>query len=93
MKILVKLLLVFFLTFLSTPTILSMVEKKGDITFINDNSETDDFQKDIKIKIIFESYSLLVFNPQLNSICFLSKNLIKHDSISQKIVIPPPDSI
>jgi hypothetical protein len=93
MKIIVKLLIVFFLTFLSAPTIVSIIEKKCDISFFYDNSETEDFQKDLKTEFIFEPFTFIVFNPQKKSSKILSDNLSKHDTISKKIVIPPPDTI
>jgi hypothetical protein len=86
MKIIVKLLLFFFLTFLSAPTLVSLIEKKGDISFFYDNSETEDFQKELKTEFIFETFTFVVFIPQKN-------NLSKHDNISQKIIILPPDTI
>ena len=93
MKIIVKLLLVFFLTFLSAPTIFSLIEKKGDISFFYDNSETEDFQKELKTEFIFETFTFVVFIPQKKSSNILSDNLSKHDNISQKIIILPPDTI
>ena len=93
MKIIVRLLLVFFLTFLSAPTIVSLMEKNSDISFIYDNSETEEFQKELKTEFIFGSYAFIVFNPQKKSCKILSNNLSKHDDISKKIVIPPPDTI
>ena len=93
MKIIVKLLLVFFFTFLSAPTIVSLIEKKGDISFFYDNSETEDFQKDLKTEFIFETFTFVVFISQKKSSKILSDNLSKHDNISQKIIILPPDTI
>ncbi len=93
MKIIVKLLLFFFLTFLSAPTLVSLIEKKGDISFFYDNSETEDFQKELKTEFIFETFTFVVFIPQKKSSNILSDNLSKHDNISQKIIILPPDTI
>ena len=93
MKFVVKLLIVFFLTFLSAPTIVSLMEKNSDISFFYDNSETEEFQKELKTEFIFVSYAFIVFNPQKKSCKILSENLCKHDDISKKIVIPPPDTI
>jgi hypothetical protein len=66
MKIVVKLLIVFFLTFLSAPTIVSLMEKNGDISFFYDNSETEESQKELKTEFIFVSYAFIFFNPQKN---------------------------
>jgi hypothetical protein len=93
MKIIVKFLIVFFLTFLSTPTIISLVEKKEAISFSYDNSESDEFQKELKTDFIFASLPYPLFNVKKKSITILSENLNRHDSISKKIVIPPPDTI
>ena len=93
MKIIVKFLIVFFLTFLSTPTIVSLVEKKEAISFSYDNSESDEFQKELKTDFIFSYITYPVFNLKKKSITILSENLNKHDTISKKIVIPPPDTI
>jgi hypothetical protein len=93
MKIIVKFLIVFFLTFLSTPTIISLVEKKEAISFSYDNSESDEFQKELKTDFIFTSLTYPLFNVKKKSITILSENLNKHDAISKKIVIPPPDTI
>ena len=93
MNIIAKILIIFFLTFLSTQTIVSLVDKKGDISFFYDNTETEDFQKDLKTEFIFNPFHFIVFNPQKKSSRILSFNLRKLDTISMSIVIPPPDSI
>ena len=93
MKIIVKFLIVFFLTFLSTPTIVCLVEKKVTISYSYDNSESDEFQKELKTDFIFVSLSYPEFKLIKKSITILSENLNKHDTISKKIVIPPPDTI
>lgn len=93
MNFIVKLLIFFFIAFLSAPTVVSLIEKKVNISFCYDNSETEDFQKDLKTEFILEPFSFIVFNPQKKSFKILSDNLSKHDNISKKIVIPPPDTI
>ena len=86
MKIIVKFLIVFFLTFLSTPTIVSLVEKKVTISYSYDNSESDEFQKELKTDFIFASLPYPLFNVKKKLITILSENLNKHDAISKKIV-------
>ena len=78
---------------ISAPTLVSLIEKKGDISFFYDNSETEDFQKELKTEFIFETFTFVVFIPQKKSSKILSDNLSKHDNISQKIIILPPDTI
>jgi hypothetical protein len=93
MKIIVKFLIVFFLTFLSSPTILSLVEKKVTIEFSYDNTESDESQKELNTDFIFTFLSYNVFNIKNKSTTILFKNFNKHDTVSKKIVIPPPDTI
>ncbi|MSP84986.1 MAG: hypothetical protein EXR18_04060 [Flavobacteriaceae bacterium] len=93
MKIIVKLLIIFFLSFLSAPSIISLIDKKGDISFFYDNSETEEFQKEIKTDFIFDPFTFLVFNPQKKSSKILSDNISKHDNILREILISPPDII
>jgi uncharacterized protein YhfF len=93
MKIIVKLLVVFFLTFLSAPTVVCLIEKKGDFSFNYDNSENEEFHKDLKTEFIFDPFTFIIFNSQKKSVAILSENLSKHDIISKKILIPPPDII
>ncbi len=93
MRIIVKLFILFFLTFLSTPTILSIVEKKEAISMSYDNFESNEYQKELNINFIFSSLTFPLFIIKKKSITILSENLNKHDSISKKIVIPPPDTI
>ena len=66
MKIIVKFLIVFFLTFLSTPTIVSLVEKKEAISFSYDNSESDEFQKELKTDFIIESLTYIFFKMYIS---------------------------
>jgi hypothetical protein len=93
MNFIVKLLIVFFIAFLSAPTVVSLIEKKVNISFCYDNSEKEDFQKELKTEFILETLTYIVFNSQKKLCKILSDNLSKHDNISKKIVIPPPDII
>ena len=70
-----------------------MLEKKGVVSFFYDSSESDEFQKELKTDFIFASLPYPLFNVKKKSITILSENLNRHDSISKKIVIPPPDTI
>lgn len=93
MKFAVKIVLVIFITFLSTPTIVSLIEKKNDTSFFYSMAEEEESHKDFKVEFIFHSpFELIVFsNPASKPI--LSKNLLKHDNLSASIFIPPPEQI
>jgi hypothetical protein len=96
MNILAKILLLLFLSFLSTPTIVTLIEKKSDISSLYSFSE-EEIQKDIKINdflghecnYIFEIFPQLI-NININ---IISENLSKHDSILEEIFSPPPELI
>jgi hypothetical protein len=93
MKFTVKIVIFIFFIFLSTPTIVSLIEKNTDISFFYSAAELEDMHKDVKLEFKFDTFSFAFFNlPKLSSIV-LSENLSKHDNISSSIFIPPPDLV
>lgn len=94
MNILAKILLLLFLSFLSTPTIVTLIEKKSDISSFYSFSE-EEIQKDIKINDFLGHECNYIFEifPQLININIISENLSKHDSILEEIFSPPPELI
>jgi hypothetical protein len=96
MKKIVRILLFVFITFLFTPTIISVVEKSADIATLYDCSEQEQSQKEIKdIKIVFDFGIAPIPNAfySLNSGLIHSDNLSRHDCIASKIFIPPPQTV
>jgi len=93
MKFCVNLLLFVFLTFLSTPTIVSVIEKSCDTTIFFTMSE-EECHKEIKLAVvaIAHSYELSDISATSSSL-IVSENLSRHDHISAAIFIPPPDQI
>ena len=93
MKIAVRIFIFVFFIFLSTPTIVSLIEKAMDTSCFYSMTEEEVSQKEIKSEYIVD-YSF----PQINY--FIQKNskihsinILRHDSISSKIFIPPPDQV
>ena len=93
MKIAVRIFIFVFFIFLSTPTIVSLIEKATDTSCFYSMTEEEVSQKEIKSEYIVD-YSF----PQINY--FIQKNskihsinILRHDSISSKIFIPPPDQV
>lgn len=91
MKNLIKIVVILFIFFLSTPTIISLFEEKIDTTIFYGMSEEEQNDKEFKSDCIFY-YEAFHFN--------LSKEIkikintlphLNHTSISSKIVIPPPE--
>jgi hypothetical protein len=93
MKFTVKIVIFVFFIFLSTPTILGLIEKNTDVSFFYSSAELEDMHKDVKLEFKFDTFSFAFFNlPKMSSIV-LSENLSKHDNISSSIFIPPPDLV
>ena len=94
MNLLAKILLLFFISFLSTPTVVILIEKKSDISSFNSFSE-EEIQKDIKINAYLGHESNFAFElfPKLINIKIISENLSKHDCLLEEIFSPPPEFI
>lgn len=93
MKILAQILLFVFITFLVTPTIISVIEKSADTSVFYSFSEEEKANKEIKAVFNFDVASDPIFDSNLNSGLIHSENLSKHDKISSKIFIPPPEQV
>ena len=93
MKIAVRIFIFVFFIFLSTPTIVSLIEKATDTSCFYSMTEEEVSQKEIKTQIIvYNSFPQINFYIQKNSKIH-SINILRHDSISSKIFIPPPDQV
>ncbi|MBQ0907980.1 hypothetical protein KBJ98_04620 [Flavobacterium sp. F-328] len=95
MKSVAPILLFFFIAFLSTPTIVSLIENDTDISMFYSFSEEEVNKnfKEIKaeLKQNFD-YPIVVAKPSLNSE-IISENLSRHDTVLEKIFSPPPEFI
>jgi hypothetical protein len=93
MKITVHILLFVFISFLLTPTIVSLIEKDSDTSIFYSFSEEEKAHKEIKA--VFISHISFEDSPQLsiNSNLILSENLSEHDKIASSIFIPPPEQV
>ena len=93
MKITAQILLFVFITFLATPTIVSVIKKSADMSMFYSFSEEEKVHKEIKA--VFNSAVVIapVNLSQLDSGLIHSENLSKHDKISSKIFIPPPEQV
>ena len=93
MKFTVKIVVFVFFIFLSTPTIVSLIEKNTDISFFYSSAELEDMHKDVKLEFKFDTFSFVFLKLPKKSSLILSENLSKHDNISSSIFIPPPDLV
>ena len=93
MKITAQILLFVFITFLATPTIVSVIKTSADMSMFYSFSEEEKVHKEIKA--VFNSAVVIapVNLSQLDSGLIHSENLSKHDKIASKIFIPPPEQV
>ena len=95
MKLAVNIMLFVFITFLSVPTIVTLIEKETDISAFYSFSE-EEIQKQVKeIKAeVKTNYNNELFNSLNNAkTIIVSENRSKHDAISEEIFSPPPELI
>jgi hypothetical protein len=93
MKITAQILLFVFITFLVTPTIVSVIKKNADMSVFYSFSEEEKAHKEIKAVFNSDVVIAPVNLSQLDSGLIHSENLSKHDKISSKIFIPPPEQV
>ena len=93
MKLLSRLLIVVFITFLSAPTVVTLIKKSTDTSLFYSFAE-DEIHKQIKevkaeLKQHFD-YPFLDLKINKNSI-IVSENLSRHDNVASEIFSPPPE--
>ena len=94
MKFLASTLLVLFITFLSAPTVVMLIEKNADISLICDLSEKENKEvKELKSDFTYKNYFEFIAFKSNCSKKIISENVLKHDAISEEIFIPPPELI
>lgn len=93
MKTTAQILLFVFITFLITPTIVSLIKKSADMSVFYSFSEEEKAHKEIKAVFISDIVIDPVNLSQLDSGIIHSENLSKHDKISSEIFIPPPEQV
>lgn len=95
MKFLCKIFILFFLVFLATPTIVSLVNKDADISFFYNVEEDEKTISLNEIKSIPSIYSIpLVLDFEgFQKVKFGILNDTKLTSIALNIFLPPPKMI
>ena len=90
MRSAVNLILLLFVTFLVTPTIVSVIDKSCDTSYFYNLSEEELSHKAVKEqKAPFKFHNSFQL-AQLSSSLINSKNQLQHDVISPSIFSPPP---
>lgn len=93
MKLVARILLFIFITFLSTPTIVQAIKKSNSATMSISLSE-EEVHKELKSivhPIILEHEVLLPICIEKKTI--ISENIVKLDNISPSIFAPPPNLV
>jgi len=92
MKLIARIFLFIFIAFLSTPVIITLIEKSSDTSIFFNMSEEEEVQKEFKSTAFFISYQFsFQFKRTIKSSIIMSENLSKHDKVSKSIFSPPPD--
>ena len=94
MKYIARLILVLFVSFLSTPTVVTLIKKSTDVSIFYSFAE-EEIHKDLKevkcIKQCFDyPFTDLLLNPNSK---IISENLSRHDNATEEIFSPPPELI
>jgi hypothetical protein len=92
MKIATKLVLLMFMLFISTPTIVSVIKKNVDTSYFYSMSEEELSHKEVKAHFKEHTFHFIDLSGQTSSL-ILSENLSKHDNVSATIFIPPPEQV
>lgn len=93
MKLIARCILFIFLAFLSTPTIVTLIEKNADVSVFYNFAEEENHKdiKEIKADLILSfDYPFIELNSIRDS-KIISQNLLRHDKITEEIFIPPPE--
>lgn len=95
MKLIARCILFIFVAFLSTPTIVTLIEKNTDISMFYNFAEEEN-HKDIKeikadLNLGFD-YPFIELNP-IRDLKIISQNLLRHDNSDEEIFIPPPELV
>ena len=93
MRFVARILLVLFVAFLSTPTIVKLIEKNTDISVFYSFSEEEIHKdyKEIKANLNQEFEFTFVNLSNITSSKIISENLSKHDNVFEEIFSPPPE--
>ena len=95
MKFLTCLTLFLFVSFLSMPTVITLIDKKADVSFCYSMTE-EELQKGFKeikasLDLSFQEIKFFAFVQKNSKIHF--EKTSKHDTVSEEIFSPPPELV
>lgn len=92
MKSVARILMILFITFLSTPTIVTLIEKNTDVSLFYSFSEEEvhkEFKADLRQNFDYPFLDIEINNDTK----IISENLLQHDKVSEEIFSPPPELV
>ncbi|MGV3696035.1 hypothetical protein [Flavobacterium sp.] len=95
MKFFARLLLTIFVVFLSTPTVVTLIQKNTDTSLFYSFAE-EEIHKELKeIKAdVKQHFDYPFLDLKINrKAAIISENLSRHDNVSSEIFSPPPEHI
>lgn len=87
-----SIVLVMFVFFLSTPTIVSLIEKSTDTSLFYSMTEEELSHKEVKAELRCDHHVFINLSGNSSGL-ILSENLSRHDNVFSSIFIPPPELI
>lgn len=94
MKFIAGFILIIFVAFLSTPTVVTLIKKSVDISIFYNFAE-EEIHKDLKeVKALKQCFDYPFTEAELNpNSKIISENLSRHDNVSEEIFSPPPELV
>ena len=94
MKFFARLLIFVFVVFLSTPTVVTLIQKNTDTSMIYSLAE-EEIHKELKeVKAeVKQQFDYPFLDLKIKKTTIISENLSRHDNVASEIFSPPPDLI
>ena len=94
MKFFAKLLLLVFVVFLSTPTVVTLIKKSTDTSLFYSFAE-EEIHKELKeVKAeVKQHFDYPFLDLKVKKTTIISENLSRHDNVASEIFSPPPELI
>lgn len=96
MKFAVKIVLLMFMTFIVTPTIVSLIKEDVDTSMIYSMSEEEQHSntaKELKAELKFADYIVFSNYTATSSSLIISQHSLKYDNEASNIFSPPPEQV
>lgn len=95
MKLIARFILFVFVAFLTTPTLVTLIEKNTDVSMFYSFAEEENHKdlKQIKADLRFTVDFTFIKAGKNQKSKIISNNLSRHDNIAEEIFIPPPEFV